>query len=159
MGLNSILAVISIIAIALCDCYRIQSVLFTERADWDLEWMTSFQRKMMLWCCWKFWWHSIEIWCHLNCLMQDWQHSAVVRSCKVSGLWKWAMLCTLALSAACSLYRSQEPLVFGVPRLWDVLSVGRTLLDFSIKRGEALQCLQCCMLQGWWWMASSWTYQ
>lgn len=40
-------------------------------------------------CCfwrWKFSWHTSEIQCHWNYLMQDWQCSAVMRSCKISGL-------------------------------------------------------------------------
>lgn len=146
----------NILAFALYDCYGIWSVFFTEWAAWNLEFL---KERCCFWHCWKFWWHTAEIQCHLNCWMRDWQHSAVVRSRKISGLWKGAVPCSLALSAGCNLYGSQEPLVFGVPRLRDVLSVWGTPLDFSIRLAESLRCLQCYIFQGWWWVVSSWTHQ
>lgn len=50
------------------------------------------------------------IWCRTGNALLWWGHAKSLD-------WKWAMLCTLALSTVCSLYGSQEPLVFRVPRL------------------------------------------
>lgn len=43
-------------------------------------------------------------------LMQDWQCCALVRSCTIPGLWKWAVLCSRALSMVCSQSGRQQPL-------------------------------------------------
>lgn len=60
---------------------------------------------------------SKRSWIQCDCSLQHWHRSAAVRSCRVSGLWCWAVLCTWALGGACG-----EQLGFGAPELWDVPS-------------------------------------
>lgn len=88
-----------------------ESVPFTEWAAWKLEWKACFRKKNIASDVGSFGDTLLSFSAAEMVLMQDWQCCAAVRSCKIPGLWKWATLCSRALSVVCSQFGSQQPLV------------------------------------------------